>query len=610
VKSIGFLSFGHWSDTPHSQTRTASDALPQAIDLAVAAEELGGRRLLPGAPYRRDSSGKSCWCVATATLLSVSPDSDPREEDPMRPDTGPLAGSACLAPSRRWIGSVVGTALAATALAVFNPAPELAMASAAPAGSLLYVSNGALNNTITAYDLDTGTTVATIPTQGAVLDLAFSPDATTVYATEVEGYLAVINVATNTITASIPVGTFPANYPEGLAVSPDGGTVYVTNYEGNTVSVVNTSTDTVTATIPVGSYPQGVAVSPDGSTVYAANHGDGTISVISAATDTVTGTIALGANTGPSYVAFTPSGATAYVTGNKTDAVSVISTATEAVAATIPVGANPNGLTVTPNGRSAYVANFGGGVSVIDTSTNTVTTTIPTSTTPVEVANYPIGGSVYVSSDNNTSNGVSEINTSTNAIVGVLPNIPTGWGLAISPNPQVTRVSPDAGSDVGGNRVTITGVGFQNVLAVTFSGVSATSYTVTSPTTITATVPPGRPGPAYVAVTTYRGSSEATPDAEYFYQIVPTVTSVSPNSGYTRGGNVVTITGTGFSGPVSVMFGARSARIYRQSATQLQVIAPPGIAHTTVNITVSTTVGTSATSSADLYTYIWLVFVP
>jgi alkanesulfonate monooxygenase SsuD/methylene tetrahydromethanopterin reductase-like flavin-dependent oxidoreductase (luciferase family) len=41
VKNIGFLSFGHWSDSGHSQTRSASDALLQSIDLAVAAEELG-----------------------------------------------------------------------------------------------------------------------------------------------------------------------------------------------------------------------------------------------------------------------------------------------------------------------------------------------------------------------------------------------------------------------------------------------------------------------------------------------------------------------------------------------------------------------------------------
>ena len=41
MKRIGFLSFGHWSDSPYSQVRSASDALLQSIDLAVAAEELG-----------------------------------------------------------------------------------------------------------------------------------------------------------------------------------------------------------------------------------------------------------------------------------------------------------------------------------------------------------------------------------------------------------------------------------------------------------------------------------------------------------------------------------------------------------------------------------------
>jgi alkanesulfonate monooxygenase SsuD/methylene tetrahydromethanopterin reductase-like flavin-dependent oxidoreductase (luciferase family) len=41
MKKIGFLSFGHWTPSPHSQTRTASDALLQSIDLAIAAEELG-----------------------------------------------------------------------------------------------------------------------------------------------------------------------------------------------------------------------------------------------------------------------------------------------------------------------------------------------------------------------------------------------------------------------------------------------------------------------------------------------------------------------------------------------------------------------------------------
>ena len=41
MKKIGFLSFGHWSASPHSETRSAADFLHQSIDLAVAAEELG-----------------------------------------------------------------------------------------------------------------------------------------------------------------------------------------------------------------------------------------------------------------------------------------------------------------------------------------------------------------------------------------------------------------------------------------------------------------------------------------------------------------------------------------------------------------------------------------
>ncbi|RYG99711.1 MAG: LLM class flavin-dependent oxidoreductase, partial [Alphaproteobacteria bacterium] len=48
MKKIGFLSFGHWTPSPHSQTRSASDTLLQSIELAEAAEELGA----DGAYYR------------------------------------------------------------------------------------------------------------------------------------------------------------------------------------------------------------------------------------------------------------------------------------------------------------------------------------------------------------------------------------------------------------------------------------------------------------------------------------------------------------------------------------------------------------------------------
>ncbi len=41
MKKIGFLSFGHWTPSPQSATRSAKDVLQQSIDLAVAAEEIG-----------------------------------------------------------------------------------------------------------------------------------------------------------------------------------------------------------------------------------------------------------------------------------------------------------------------------------------------------------------------------------------------------------------------------------------------------------------------------------------------------------------------------------------------------------------------------------------
>src|ERR687887_1605112 len=48
MKKIGFLSFGHWSPSSQSQTRSAADTLLQSIELAIAAEELG----LDGAYFR------------------------------------------------------------------------------------------------------------------------------------------------------------------------------------------------------------------------------------------------------------------------------------------------------------------------------------------------------------------------------------------------------------------------------------------------------------------------------------------------------------------------------------------------------------------------------
>jgi YVTN family beta-propeller protein len=150
-----------------------------------------------------------------------------------------------------------------------------------------------------------------------------------------------------------------------VAVTPDGNTVYVANFIDGTVSVIATATDTVTATIPVGSGPLGVAVTPDGSRVYVTNFQDNTVSVIATASNTVTTTIPVGS--GPLGVAVTPDGSTVYV-------------ANEA-AGTVAGSSRSRLLSVSPTSRAKPSGS--GTVSVIATASNTVTATIPGFSEPI-----------------------------------------------------------------------------------------------------------------------------------------------------------------------------------------------------------------------------------
>ncbi len=84
----------------------------------------------------------------------------------------------------------------------------------------------------------------------------------------------------------------------------------------------------------------------------------------------------------------------------------------------------------------------------------------------------------------------------------------------------------------------------------------------------------------------------------------PAVTSIAPASGPAGGGTAVMITGSGFVPAAStVSFGATPASTVNvTSTTQIVATAPPGSG--TVDITVTTAVGPSATTAADEFTYI------
>ena len=169
------------------------------------------------------------------------------------------------------------------------------------------------------------------------------------------------------------------------------------------------------------------------------------------------------------------------------------------------------------------------------------------------------------------------------------------------PPPAVTKISPAGGPATGGTIVTITGTGFSGSVSVQFGTTPAPAVTVSSSTQITATSPPGS-GTASVTVSNPAGTSATSTADQFGY--VPAITGISPTSGPVTGATTVTITGAGFTGATSVHFGATTAAMTVNSDTQITATSPPGANPGTVDITVITPTGTSATSTADQFTYL------
>jgi hypothetical protein len=110
---------------------------------------------------------------------------------------------------------------------------------------------------------------------------------------------------------------------------------------------------------------------------------------------------------------------------------------------------------------------------------------------------------------------------------------------AVPPAPEVTSISPEIGALPGGAGVSIAGTNLDLLTGVTFGSAPA-SVTAISPTTLAVVSPAGVTGPVDVTVTTIGGSSVA---GQFVYRGPPSVTGLSPVTGYTTGGTSVTIAG-------------------------------------------------------------------
>jgi hypothetical protein len=244
-------------------------------------------------------------------------------------------------------------------------------------------------------------------------------------------------------------------------------------------------------------------------------------------------------------------------------------------------GYTTGGTAVTITGTNlaaATAVRFGasGGSVVTDTATQIVATAPPGSPGTVNITVTTVGGTSPTSAADQ-------------------------YTYLIAP-PAVTGISPASGPTGGGTAVTIGGTALSGASSVSFGPTAAVTFTVNSPTQITATAPAGT-GTVDVTVTTAGGTSAISAADQFGYLPAPAVTGLSPASGYTTGATTVTITGTALLKATAVRFGTAPASISSDSATQIVVTAPAAQAGT-VDVSVSTAGGTSATSAADQYTYL------
>jgi len=145
----------------------------------------------------------------------------------------------------------------------------------------------------------------------------------------------------------------------------------------------------------------------------------------------------------------------------------------------------------------------------------------------------------------------SHIHSTGGQCIGGLIHPPTTTGSGYvpppvpSPAPTVTSVSPTAGALAGGTSLSITGTGFLAGATSAVGGTACTSPNVLSSTSLSCMLPSKSAG-TYAVTVTNTDAQTGTLSNAYTYQAAPTVSSVSPTSGSTAGGDALTITGTGF----------------------------------------------------------------
>ncbi|MFF1651694.1 ice-binding family protein [Streptomyces sp. NPDC058240] len=192
-----------------------------------------------------------------------------------------------------------------------------------------------------------------------------------------------------------------------------------------------------------------------------------------------------------------------------------------------------------------------------------------------------------------SGNGAAPVSVTTPGGTGV---VGTFYYL---PPPTFRITSPPAGSLVGGNTVILTGLNLYTTSEVRF-GTQAAAFTVDSDSQLTVAVPAAASaGPVTITVRTRGGIADTV---TYTYLDPPSLTVVTLDSGPVGGGNLVVITGTGFSYTTGVTFDGTPVTSFRiASDTEIDALVPAG-ALGPADVSITTLGGT--TTATNAYTYL------
>ena len=287
--------------------------------------------------------------------------------------------------------------------------------------------------------------------------------------------------------------------------------------------------------------------------------------------------------------------------------VDVTVQATGGISATSPADEFTYGPGAVPtvNSISPAAGPLAGGTTVTITGTNFAGSTAPIvdfGTNPGTVTSFSTTQIVAISPA-----GVEGTVDVTVTATGGTSATSTGDQFTYQALPSITSITPAMGPVTGNTPVTITGTDLLNPTAVYFGSTPASSFYSESDTQVVAYSPVGTVGSVDVTVTTSSGISPTSAADEFTYgtfAAAPTVTTVSPGSGSVAGGTPVTITGTNLGNATTVFFGTTPVTTFSSDTDgQIEVVSPPGI-QGSVDVTVVTPGGASATLSADMFTYV------